>query len=113
MFIVELHHPSYTARGVTLINKARCTATRTLFRGVHHMSINLPRLVIPRVAESWNQGLDLSAWDWTGAATLPPFILANGSGLAIQQTVAHFCYNQQAFFVRFDCDDRDIWGTGT
>ena len=23
------------------------------------------------------------------------------------------CYNQQALFVRFDCDDRDIWGIST
>ncbi|MCX6044113.1 MAG: carbohydrate-binding family 9-like protein, partial [Chloroflexi bacterium] len=77
------------------------------------MSTNLPRLVIPRVADTWNQGLNFSVWDWTGATTLPPFILANGRGPAIQQTVTQVCYNQQALFVRFDCDDRDIWGTGT
>jgi len=77
------------------------------------MSTNLPHLVVPRVAENWNANLAFPAWDWNGATTLPPFILADGSGEAIQQTVMRVCYNQQALFVRFDCADRDIWGTGT
>ena len=76
------------------------------------MSINIPRLVVPRVSDHWNEGMDISAWNWSGATTLPEFILADGSGPAIQQTVTRVCYNQQALFVRFDCDDRDIWGTG-
>ena len=77
------------------------------------MSTNLPHLVVPRVAEDWNTNLAFPAWQWNGATTLPPFILADGSGEAIQQTVTRVCYNQQALFVRFDCVDRDIWGTGT
>ncbi len=77
------------------------------------MSTNLPHLVVPRVAENWNVNLAFPAWNWNGATTLPPFILADGSGEAIQQTVTRVCYNQQALFVRFDCADRDIWGTGT
>ena len=40
------------------------------------MSTNLPHLAIPRVAESWNEGIDLAAWDWNGATTLPPLIRA-------------------------------------
>jgi hypothetical protein len=44
---------------------------------------------------------------------LPPFTLADGSGPATQQTAAHICYNTHALFVRFDCNDRDIWGVST
>lgn len=77
------------------------------------MTTNLPRLTVPRVAADWHTNPDLSTWQWAGSVTLPPFRLANGSGLAIQQTVARVCYNQYGFFARFDCDDRDIWGTWT
>ncbi len=77
------------------------------------MTTNLPRLTVPRVADNWHNNPDLATWQWDGAATLPPFRLANGSGLAIQQTVARLCYNAHGLFTRFDCDDRDIWGTWT
>ncbi|HMN31337.1 MAG TPA: carbohydrate-binding family 9-like protein, partial [Caldilineaceae bacterium] len=64
-----------------------------------------------RVGEEWNRGRALADWGWEAAATLPPFTLAAGSGPAQQQTVTRICYNDQALFVRFDCADRDIWGT--
>ena len=76
------------------------------------MNVTLPRLVVPRVAEDWHAA-DLAAWDWTVATPLPPFRLADNSGPALQQTKARICYNATAFFVRFDCDDRDIWGIST
>src|SRR5262245_58008733 len=77
------------------------------------MTISLPRLLVPRVADDWNQGRTLATWIWEGAATLPPFTLAYGSSPAVQQTATRVCYNGQTFFVRFDCDDRDIWGSYT
>jgi hypothetical protein len=77
------------------------------------MPVTLPHLSAPRVADNWNQDQELADWTWDDAAILPSFTLADGSGLAIQQTVTRVCYNDQAFFVRFDCDDRDIWGTST
>ena len=76
------------------------------------MNVTLPRLVVPRVAEDWHAA-DLMAWDWTTATPLPSFRLADNSGPALQQTKARICYNATAFFVRFDCDDRDIWGIST
>ena len=75
------------------------------------MTTPLPRLLAPRVGEEWNRGRALADWGWEAAATLPPFTLAAGSGPAQQQTVTRICYNDQALFVRFDCADRDIWGT--
>jgi hypothetical protein len=65
------------------------------------------------VAHNWQIVGPNSTWDWTQAAALPPFTLADGSGLAQQQTVARICYNEQALFVRFDCEDTDIWGNYT
>jgi hypothetical protein len=46
-------------------------------------------------------------------SALPPFILANGSQPALQQTAARVCYDDDALYIRFDCWDRDIWGTYT
>lgn len=77
------------------------------------MTTPLPRLYAPRMADDWNHGRALADWNWEGAATLPPFTLADGSGPAVQQTVTRVCYNGHALFVRFDCADRDIWGTYT
>jgi len=77
------------------------------------MSAELPTVRVPRVAEDWGIGDDLANWSWDQAAALPPLILADGSKPAEQQTVTRLCYNDQALFVRFDCDDRDIWGTYT
>ncbi|RIK38117.1 MAG: hypothetical protein DCC55_22100 [Chloroflexi bacterium] len=77
------------------------------------MTTPLPRLYAPRMVDDWNHGLVLADWRWDEAATLPPFILADGSGPAVQQTITRVCYNAQALFVRFDCADRDIWGTHT
>jgi hypothetical protein len=39
--------------------------------------------------------------------------LADGSGPAIQQTVARVCYDDHALYIRFDCQDRDIWANYT
>lgn len=77
------------------------------------MTIPLPRVLVPRVAETWDATTDPFAWAWQEAATLPPLLLADGSGPAHQQTVTRVCYNSQALFVRFDCADTDIWGTYT
>ena len=74
---------------------------------------HLPRLIVPRVAESWDAKIDPFTWAWGEAVTLPPLILADGSQPALQQTVTRVCYNGQALFVRFDCTDSDIWGTYT
>jgi Carbohydrate-binding family 9 len=74
---------------------------------------NLPHLALPRVTLTWDQGADPFAWDWAQGVTLPPLMLANGSGPAQQQTITQACYNDNALFVHFDCADQDIWGTYT
>jgi hypothetical protein len=42
---------------------------------------------------------------------LSPFTLADGSGPAVQQTRVRLCWDAAALRVRFDCEDRDAWGT--
>lgn len=68
---------------------------------------------VPRIPESWQTQADLSTWLWDEVPPLPPFTLADGSGPARQQTVTRVCYDDQALYVRFDCQDEDIWGTYT
>lgn len=70
----------------------------------------LPHWVVPQAPAGWPQGSDLADWSWDFAATLPPFTLADASGLAVQQTETRICYNRDALYVRFDCADDDIWG---
>jgi hypothetical protein len=54
---------------------------------------------------------DENAWDALDAIT--PLYLADGSAPAKQQTRVRVCYDERALYVRFDCDDREIWGTYT
>lgn len=75
--------------------------------------IDLPTLFVPQVANDWDANADPFAWAWDQAVTLPPLRLADGSAPAHQQTMTSVCYNRHAFFVRFACDDHDIWGTYT
>jgi hypothetical protein len=68
---------------------------------------------VPQVPTAWDIDADLAILVWDDLPQLSPFILADGSGPARQQTVARLCYNAQALYIRYDCDDRDIWGTYT
>jgi hypothetical protein len=62
----------------------------------------LPRILVPRVPD---------VWSWEEIPSLPPFLLADGSGPATQQTRVRLCRDDRALHVRFDCEDRDAWGT--
>ncbi|MBM4074419.1 MAG: hypothetical protein FJ267_02090, partial [Planctomycetes bacterium] len=72
----------------------------------------LPRSSILRVSNDWNES-PLDRLDWNSVSSLPPLWKSDGSGLAIQQTQVRVCHTDLALFVRFDCEDRDIWGTMT
>jgi Carbohydrate-binding family 9 len=73
------------------------------------MMPDMPRCVVPLAPGGVPDLGDAAAWE--GAAPLAPFVLADGSGPAVQQTVARVCRVETALYVRFDCEDRDIWGT--
>src|SRR3954471_358317 len=64
----------------------------------------LPHWRVPPVKDPGS-----SAWD--EIPSLPPFLLADGSGPALQQTRVRIAWDGAALHVRFDCEDRDAWGT--
>lgn len=74
------------------------------------MSPILPRWPVPRRPPSWDPA-DPGSWPWSEIPALPPFQLADGSGPARQQTAARLCWDGEALHARFDCEDRDAWGT--
>ena len=74
---------------------------------------SLPHTSIPPVPPGWDPNAGWDNWPWDAVPALPPLLLADGSGLAQQQTAVRICYDADALYVRFDCADRDIWGTFT
>lgn len=50
---------------------------------------------------------------WEGLVPITPLWLADGTEPAPQSTVVRVCADETALYVRFDCRDRDIWGTFT
>ena len=72
--------------------------------------MTLPRHPVPRRPASWDPA-DPTSWDWDQIPALSPFQLADGSGPAVQQTRGRLCWDELALHVRFDCEDRDAWGT--
>lgn len=78
------------------------------------MSHQLPTAVVPLIPAHWRaQSDDHTQWPWEELAPLPPFILADGSAPAKQQTTVRIAYDQDNFYVRYDCDDTEIWGKST
>jgi hypothetical protein len=68
---------------------------------------------LPPAPPAWSKALDLSQLDWDSLPVLSPFIRADGSREALQQTTLRLCYTKQILYARFDCLDRDIWGNYT
>jgi hypothetical protein len=67
----------------------------------------VPHWQVPRLAPGTR------APGWAAVPALPPFLLADGSGPALQQTSVRLAWEESALHVRFDCADRDAWGTFT
>jgi hypothetical protein len=71
----------------------------------------IPRLRVTRTSKASFELDDDSAWE--NASFITPLWLADGSAPATQATRVRVCFDGTALYVRFDCDDRDIWGTYT
>lgn len=67
----------------------------------------LPAWRVPRLAPG------IAVPDWARVPVLPPFFLADGSGPARQQTAVRLAWDEAALHVRFECVDRDAWGSFT
>jgi hypothetical protein len=63
-----------------------------------------PRWRVPRLAPG-------TFPDWPRVPALPSFLLADGSRPAEQQTAVRLAWDETFLHVRFDCADRDAWGT--
>ena len=60
--------------------------------------MSIPRWTVPR----------RRPWEEIPSANLT---LADGSGAPEQATTVRLCWDDEALHVRFDCEDRDAWGT--
>ncbi len=52
-----------------------------------------------------------SPLSWDEIPPLAPLVLADGSGKPEQATTVRLCWDDGTLHVRFDCEDRDAWGT--
>lgn len=77
------------------------------------MSYPLPTFQVPKAPQHWPREANPLVWDWQGVPPLSPFMLADGQAHATQQTVTRLCFDEVGLYVRFDCEDDDIWGTFT
>jgi hypothetical protein len=77
------------------------------------MTPNLPVAYASHRPPAWGGPETYANWPWESLYPLPPLVLADGSGLARQQTEIRVCWDPTHLYVRFDCADRDIWGTAT
>lgn len=78
------------------------------------MPAQLPTFTVPTIPAHWRYRTDdYTDWPWEELTPLPPFILADGSAPAQLQTTVYVGYDVKNFYVRFDCQDTDIWGEAT
>lgn len=59
----------------------------------------------------WTVARRPSPMTWEEIRPLPPLVLADGGGAPVQATTVRLCWDEDALHVRFDCEDRDAWGT--
>lgn len=56
---------------------------------------------------------DFQEWDWASIAPLTTLRAADSSSQLHYATQVRLCADDQALYLRFDCEDEDIWGTLT
>jgi hypothetical protein len=66
--------------------------------------LRVPRSPLP----AWRG--ELAGFPWSAATTLS-LVLADGSGAPEHPTEVRVAQDEEALLVRFDCADRDAWGT--
>ncbi len=71
----------------------------------------LPHLRVPYAPRSWYQTVPLDRLPWSEVPHFALDHLADGTGPPAQPTRVRLCRDEQALYVRFDCADRDAWGT--
>src|SRR5690349_2051850 len=74
-------------------------------------SADLPAWWVPRLAGALRGGSPLADLPWSALPALPPLRRSEDGGAALQQTAVRLAWDEAALYVRFDCADRDAWGT--
>lgn len=75
------------------------------------MTTSTPTWTVPPTPTHWDLDDPFAAGSWRELPSLPDFLLADGSGPAEQQTAVRLCWDARGLYVRFDCADRDAWGS--
>ena len=75
------------------------------------MDLNRPRAIVPLAPHAWEKRHTTDTKTWMAVPALSPFILADGSGPAQQQTCVRMCHDFRTLYVYYECEDWDIWGT--
>lgn len=70
----------------------------------------VPAWLVPRVPGGAG-GSPEAPVPWQEVPALPPFVLADASAPAARRTMVRLAWDDAALHVRFDCEDRDAWGT--
>lgn len=71
----------------------------------------LPRLRVPHAPRSWDPTVPLDRLPWSEVSQLTLDYLADGTGPPGQPTQVRLCRDEEALYIRFECADRDAWGT--
>ncbi|MEM7116414.1 MAG: carbohydrate-binding family 9-like protein [Chloroflexota bacterium] len=69
--------------------------------------------MVPAAPAAWSNVSNPKKWAWDAVPTLPPFICADGKQTAVYATTTRVCADRHRLYVRFDCEDNDIWGNYT
>lgn len=65
---------------------------------------------VPTAPAVWKNIPEPMDWPWANVPALPPLVCADGRRTAVYPTTSRICTDLQRLYVRFECEDHDIWG---
>lgn len=72
-----------------------------------------PRLLLPRAPRGFRPEAPLAALAWGDVAVLAGLVRTENGAPVEQGTAVRACWDDAALYVRWECADRDAWGTLT
>lgn len=77
------------------------------------MAPPVPRLALPRAPRGFHLAPRLVELPWDQTPPLVHLVRTQDGGPPAQPTAVRACWDEVALYVRWDCADRDAWGTFT
>src|SRR5262249_39871350 len=74
---------------------------------------DVPRLTLPAVDADWEPSAALASLPWQSLEPLLHLVRTADGSAPEQGTAVRAAADRRALYVRFDCSDRDAWGTHT